>query len=101
MKTTVEIPNPLFRRVKAHAAMEGLKFKDVIASALSVYLNRPGPAAKNGSRPCPFPLLRGKTGPLMKEMSNKTIAELEKKEDFERHRRSDAATFPGVHGKRS
>jgi hypothetical protein len=88
MKTTVEIPNPLFRRVKARAAMEGLKFKDVIASALSAYLIQPRPPLKNGSRPCPFPLVRGKMGPLMKEMSNKTIAELEEKEDLERYRRS-------------
>ena len=88
MKTTLEIPNPLFKRVKAQAAMEGLKLKDVVASALSSYLNRPRPPLKKAAKACPFPLVRGKAGPLMKQMNNETIAELQEKEDLERHRRS-------------
>ena len=88
VKTTLEIPNPLFKRVKAHAAMEGLKLKDVVASALAAYLVRPPTSANHGANRCPFPLIRGKAGPLMKEMSNETIAKLQEKEDLERHRRS-------------
>jgi len=87
MKTTLEIPNPLFKRVKAQAAIDGLKLKDVVASALSAYLNRPSPSKKK-TRPCPFPLVRGKAGPLMKRMNNETIAQLEAEEDIERYRRS-------------
>jgi hypothetical protein len=88
MKTTLEIPNPLFKRVKAHAAMEGLKLKDVVASALSAYLIHPLPPSKNSIKRCPFPLVRGKAGPLMKEMNGETIAKLQEKDDIERHRRS-------------
>jgi hypothetical protein len=88
MKTTLEIPNPLFKRVKAQAAMEGLKLKDVVTSALSAYLTRPRPPSKREAKPCPFPLVRGKVGALMKQMNNETIAELQEKEDLERHRRS-------------
>jgi len=88
MKTTLEIPNPLFKRVKAHAAMEGLKLKDVVASAVGAYLIRPRPSSKNGINRCPFPLVRGKAGLLMKEMNNETIAKLQEKDDLERHRRS-------------
>jgi hypothetical protein len=88
MKTTLEIPNPLFKRVKAHAAIEGLKLKDVFTSALTAYLTRPRPPSKNGIKKCPFPLVRGKVGPLMKEMNAKTIANLQEKDDIERHRRS-------------
>ncbi len=88
MKTTLEIPNPLFKRVKAHAAMEGLKLKEVVASALSAYLIRPRPPSRNGARPCPFPLVRGKSGPLMKQMNNETIGKLQEKDDLERHLRS-------------
>jgi hypothetical protein len=88
MKTTVEIPNPLFKRIKAQAAMEGLKLKDVVATALSAYLTRPRPSAKREARPCPFPLVRGKVGAMMRQMNNESIAELEEQEDFERHRRS-------------
>ena|ERR1022692_1573991 len=88
MKTTLEIPDPLFRQVKARAAMQGVKLKDVVASALSAYLIRPQLIPKNGIKPCPFPLVRGKTGPLMKKMNNETIAKLQEEDDLERHRRS-------------
>ncbi len=87
MKTTVEIPNPLFKRVKAHAAMEGLKLKDLVASALGAYLVRPRPS-KNGTKRCPFPLVRGKTGPGMRGMNNNAIAKLQEEDDIERYRRS-------------
>ncbi len=35
MKTTVEIPDPLFRQAKAAAAQQGLSLKDFFAQALS------------------------------------------------------------------
>jgi hypothetical protein len=88
VKTTLEIPDPLFRWVKAYATMKDLKFKDVVASALSAYLVRPRRSASCGTHRCPFPLIRGKLGPLMKEMSTETIAKLQEREDFERLCRS-------------
>ena len=77
VKTTLEIPNPLFKRVKARAAMGGLKLKDVAASALSAYLTRPRSPSQREGRPCPFPLVRGKVRSLMKQMNNETIAALQ------------------------
>jgi hypothetical protein len=68
--------------------MEGLKLKDVVASALSAYLIQLRPSSQNGAKPCPFPLVRGKAGSLMNQMNNETIAKLEEKDDLERHRRS-------------
>jgi hypothetical protein len=88
MKTTLEIPDPLFKRVKARAAMDGLKLKDLVTSALNAYLTKPKMSAAQETKTCPFPLVRGKGGPLMKQMSNETIAKLEEEEDVERHRRS-------------
>ena len=88
MKTTLEIPDPLFKRVKARAAMDGLKLKDLVTSALSAYLTKRKTSAAAEVKRCPFPLVRGKGGPLMKQMSNETIAKLEEEEDIERHRRS-------------
>jgi hypothetical protein len=32
MKTTLEIPDPLIKRVKAWAAMDGLNLKDLVTS---------------------------------------------------------------------
>ena len=34
MRTTIDLPDPLFREVKATAASRGLKLKDFIAAAL-------------------------------------------------------------------
>ena len=88
MKTTLEIPDPLFKQMKSRAAMDGLKLKELVASALSAYLAKPEPSANQEIKPCPFPLVRGKGGPLMKRMSKETVAKLEEEDDIERHRRS-------------
>lgn len=34
MKTTIEIPDPLFRKVKSLAAERGLSLKDIVSEAL-------------------------------------------------------------------
>ena len=38
MRTTIDIPDPLFRNVKATAAARGLKLKEFIADSLRVAL---------------------------------------------------------------
>ncbi len=40
MKTTIEIPDELFRRAKATAALRGESLKDVVANALEEHLER-------------------------------------------------------------
>jgi hypothetical protein len=89
MKTTFEIPDPLFRQMKVRAATEGLKLKELVTSALNAYLMGPGRSLEpNPIKPCPFPLIRAKGGPLMKRMNKEAIAKLEEAEDVERYRRS-------------
>jgi len=90
MKTTLEIPDPLFRQVKARAAMEGLKLKEVVASALSAYLTQPksSNAGKGKAKPCPFPIIKGKGRWKMPELTPELLAKLEAEEDIERHRKS-------------
>ena len=50
MKTTVEIPMELLRRVKAEAALQGRTFKDVLIEALREKLDRRGRQAVTGWR---------------------------------------------------
>lgn len=38
MKTTIDIPDPLFRRVKSHAAERGQTLKEFVADALHARL---------------------------------------------------------------
>ncbi len=41
MKTTVEVPDDLYRRAKAKAALRGCKLKDLIEEGLRLVLNAP------------------------------------------------------------
>ena len=56
MKTTIEIPELLFRQVKARAAMEGLSLRDLFLRGLQLALQTPvaAPVKQRAS----FPLIR-------------------------------------------
>ena len=41
MKTTVELPEELFRRAKAEAALRGRKFQDLVEEGLRLVLETP------------------------------------------------------------
>lgn len=49
MKTTLEIPDPLFRQCKAIAAIRGQTLKDFVTAALRKYLE-PSESASSGWR---------------------------------------------------
>ena len=47
MKTTVELPDDLYRRAKSEAALRGHKFKDLVEEGLRLVLaSQPGPPKK-------------------------------------------------------
>jgi hypothetical protein len=88
MKTTLEIPDPLFKQVKAKAAVEGLKLKDLVTSALSAYLAEPRASRKSQAKPCPFPIIRGRGKWKMPDLTPEFLSKLEQEEDLERYRKS-------------
>jgi hypothetical protein len=49
MKTTIEVPDELYRRAKAEAAMRGHKLKDLVEEGLRLVLEAP-PKARSGPR---------------------------------------------------
>ena len=53
MKTTIEIPDELFRRTKAKAALEGKSLKEFVAAALRERLARSSPGTDAPSEPAP------------------------------------------------
>lgn len=59
MKTTVEMPEELYRRVKAEAALRGRRMKDLIQEGLHRVLDEPQPAR---SRPGLSELMKGARG---------------------------------------
>jgi hypothetical protein len=53
MKTTIELSDELFRKVKAEAALRGRKLKDLVAEGLRLVLEAPEPAASAAKKPPP------------------------------------------------
>jgi hypothetical protein len=51
MKTTVELPDELARRVKAEAALRGQKLKDLVEEGLRLVLEAPQKARGEAARP--------------------------------------------------
>jgi hypothetical protein len=49
MKTTVEVPDELYRRAKAEAALRGRKLKDLIEEGLRLALESPRTSRRNPS----------------------------------------------------
>ena len=55
MKTTIEIPEPLFRQAKAKAAMDGLTLRDLFVRGLQLAVQTPSTSTKYRVT---FPLIR-------------------------------------------
>jgi hypothetical protein len=65
MKTTVEIPDALFRKAKATAAEHGVSLKDLLTDAVREYLRRSGDSSKSKlSAPTPPPVWMSAFGGL-------------------------------------
>ncbi len=56
MRTTIDLPDTVFRRLKATAALRGASLKTVILDAVEKELRRPAPSR----RKVRFPLVRSK-----------------------------------------
>ncbi len=72
MRTTVEIPDSLFRRAKSQAAREGVSLKTLLVRAVENELAREGTPA---ARRIKFPLLKSKE-PRTLDLTNAEIDEL-------------------------
>lgn len=86
MKTTLDIPDDLFREVKARAALKGIKLKDLVAEGLRLVLA--AEAAGNAPRRVQFPII--KAGPGAPAITKQMVDEAEEqtlKEEAEHHAR--------------
>ena len=66
MRTTVDIPDELFRRTKSEAALCGRKLKDLVAEGLRLVLDQEKPPAESEKKPSRSPR-PGSLHDLMKE----------------------------------
>jgi len=83
VKTTLEIPDDLYRAVKAKAALEGRKMRDVVEQGLRLAL---GQRPESGGKRVSFPLIKAKPG------GRKLTAE-EVAQGLERMAEEDAASI--------
>ncbi|OGA53841.1 MAG: hypothetical protein A3G24_04700 [Betaproteobacteria bacterium RIFCSPLOWO2_12_FULL_62_13] len=70
MKTTVELSDELFRKVKAEAALRGRKLKDLVAEGLRHVLETPPAAGGAGGRPSLHDLMKDSCGVVDSGMSD-------------------------------
>lgn len=80
MKTTIDIPDELFREAKVHAALEGIKLKDLITDALRQKLRA---TPKRRHHRAKFPLIDGDptAPPITVEMVQTALEQMEREED--------------------
>ena len=82
MRTTLDLPDPLFREVKVRAAQSGLKLKELLTSYIEAGL-RARPVPPNQLKREPLPTLRAPTGGAARCLSNAELQELMDKDDHE------------------
>ena len=80
MRTTLDLPDPLLREVKARAAMEGIKLKDYFARLVEAALQRPSLAASQPKR-SPAPVFKRKAAKPMPALSNAQLNALMDEQD--------------------
>ena len=60
MRTTVELPDELFRRAKARAALQGCSLKDLVADGLRLLLRTSSVQSRIVPRRAQFPIIKPK-----------------------------------------
>ena len=86
MRTTLDLPDELFRQVKAKAAMEGAKLKDLLTKYVENGL-RQSPGTTPGSR-SKLPVIRGRGKQQIPPLSGRRQAQIQEKEDLVKLNRS-------------
>jgi len=86
MKTTVEIPDDLFRQAKARAALEGSSLRELMTEGLRRVLQTPRSPTR--LRRAPFPLIRAEAGASLLT-DDETAAALAELDEEEAHRHAN------------
>ena len=88
MRTTLDLPDPLFRELKVRAARQGRKLKELVAAYLEAGLRGPEVPEHTPARPprSPLPVARRTTGRTIPAMTNAELQTLLDDEDAQRCR---------------
>lgn len=95
MRTTLDLPDPLFREVKTRAVQQGVTLKDLLAQYIQVGMNAPAPAIAAAPRAhIPLPYFRQANGPVIPARSNAELFAILEEEDIANHNRLTAQSQP-------
>jgi len=92
MRTTLELPDPLFKEVKMRAVRQGVKLKDLIAAYIEAGLRAPQTqgnesAPRRNPRPLPVGIPRIPGAPLHPALTNAELYAILEEEDIESYHR--------------
>jgi hypothetical protein len=89
MRTTIDLPDDLFRKVKARAALDGLKLKDLVTRYVERGLASTVAAPPNGvsvRKRSPLPIIpEFATGKPIPTLTNSDLYQILEDEDAERY----------------
>ena len=88
MRTTLDLPDELFRQVKARAAMEGATLKDLLARYVLSGLRQPDPPAPRLLKRSKLPIIKSRGKQVILNLTPERQAKLEEEEDFAKLHRS-------------
>ena len=79
MRTTIDIPDPLFRKMKSEAVLRGESLKSFLLRAVKAELEKPAPPSK--ARRAKLPIVKSKEKTY--DVSPDRLAEILENEDHE------------------
>ena len=90
MRTTIDLPDPLLRQVKARAALEGVTLKELITSYVLQGLQQDlqPSTAQPRQRSAPPMIAKAAIGKPIPALSASELTEVEIQEDLEKYERS-------------
>ena len=83
MRTTLDLPDPLFRELKAQAALRGMKMKDLLTDLVERGLRAPNLGTLR--QRSPLPVARHANGTSVPARSNAELHQLLDAEDAQRN----------------
>ena len=92
MRTTLDLPDSLFKEVKIRAVQQGVKLKDLLAAYIEAGLRAPQPSEKEitpckNPHPLPVGIPRVPGTPLHPALSNAELYAILEEEDIANYRR--------------
>jgi hypothetical protein len=87
MRTSFDLPDQLYRTLKARAAQSGVRVRDLVIRYLELGLNQPARRAGQAARAAP-PVMIPSSGHVIRPVTGKQAARLEEAEDLAKHGRS-------------